>query len=90
MGIVFQDLLCVYLALVKAKHLFKGVMDETETGEYVFWLFFKVGLWSAISFESSRSELPIDMTEHRSTLKNFHNTFYFRFSFTAKNGMAFP
>jgi len=36
----------------------------------VFWLTFKIGLCSAISSERSRRELPIDVAEHRSILKN--------------------
>jgi len=37
---------------------------------YVFRLFFKIGLCSAISFKMSRRELSIDMSEHGSILKN--------------------
>jgi len=38
----------------------------------VFWLFFQIGLCSALSFERSRQELSIDMAEHRSTVKLYH------------------
>jgi len=36
----------------------------------MFWLFFKIDLFSATSFKRSRRELSIDMAEHRSILKN--------------------
>jgi len=36
----------------------------------VFWVFFKVGLCSAVSFKRSRRVLSIDVAEHRSILKN--------------------
>ena len=58
---------------------------------YAFWLVFEIGLCSAISFERSRRELSIDVAEHRSILKEkFQNTYYPRFSFTPKTGIAFP
>jgi len=46
---------------------------KPKRGLYVFWLFFKVGTFSAISFNRSRPrrELSIDVAEHRSTLKNY-------------------
>jgi len=44
---------------------------KPKRGRYVFWLFFKIGLCSAISFKRSRRELSIDVAEHRSTLKNY-------------------
>ena len=57
---------------------------------YLFSLFFQIGLCSAISFKRSRRELPIDVAEPRSVLKNYQNTQYPRFSFTPKTGKAFP
>ena len=36
----------------------------------VFWLFFKIGLCSAISFKRSQRELSIDVAQHESILKN--------------------
>ena len=36
----------------------------------MFWLLFKIDLCSAISFESSRRELSIDVAEHGCILKN--------------------
>ena len=42
---------------------------ETKT-RYVFWLFFKIGLCSATPFKRCRRELPIDVADHRSILKN--------------------
>ena len=36
----------------------------------VFWLFFKIDLCSATSFERSRRELSIDVAEHRSICKS--------------------
>jgi len=36
----------------------------------VFWLFFKIDLCSATSFQRSRRELSIDVAEHRSIVKN--------------------
>jgi len=59
-------------------------------GWYVFWVFFKIGLCSAISFKSSRRELSIHMAEHRSILKQYQNTHCPRFSFIPKKGTAFP
>jgi len=50
---------------------------ETKTGVVRI---FKIGICSAISFKRSRRELSIDVTEHRSTLKNYQNTHYPRFS----------
>jgi len=43
---------------------------------YVFWLFFKIGLCSATSMESSRRDLLNDVADHRSILKNNQNTYY--------------
>ena len=63
---------------------------KPKQGWYVFWLFFKIGLCSAISLERTRRELSIDVAEHRSILKNNQNTNYPRFSFTPKTGIAFP
>jgi len=62
---------------------------ETKAGLYVFWLFFKIGLCSAISFKRSQRELSIDVAQHRSILKNKQNTNYPRFSFLPKTGLAF-
>ena len=42
-----------------------------KRGWYVIWLLFKIGLCSAISFKRSWRELYIDVTEHRSMLKNY-------------------
>jgi len=50
----------------------------------VFSLFFNIDLCTATSFERFRRELPIDMAERRSILKNNQNTHYPRFSFTPK------
>jgi len=51
---------------------------------YVFWLFFKAGQCSAFPFKRSRRELSIDVAKHRSTLKNYLNTYYLRFGFIPK------
>jgi len=48
---------------------------------YVFWLFFKMSLCSAISFKRSLRELSIDAAEQRSTVKNYRNTQYSRISY---------
>ena len=40
--------------------------------------------------ESSRRDLFNDMAQHTSTLKNNQNTYYFRFRFTPKTGIASP
>ena len=57
-----------------------------KRGLYVFRLFFKIDLCSAI-FKKSRRELSIDVT----ALKNYQNTQYPRFSnFILKTGIAFP
>jgi len=42
----------------------------------VFWLLFKIDLCSAISFESSRRELSIDVAEHGCILLNMGNAYY--------------
>ena len=63
---------------------------KLKRGWHVVWLFFKKGLCSAISFKRSRRELPIDVDEHGSILKNHQNTYYPRFSVTPKTGIAFP
>ena len=47
---------------------------KPKRGYYVFWLFFKIGACSGISFKRSRRELSIDVAEHRSILKNVQNT----------------
>ena len=43
---------------------------KLQLGWYVFWLFFKIDLCSAISFKRSRRELSIDVAEHKSMSKN--------------------
>jgi len=43
---------------------------KPKLGWYVFLLFFKIGLCSAISFKRSRRELSIDVAEHRFMSKN--------------------
>jgi len=55
---------------------------------YVFRLFFKIGLCSAISFKRSRWELSIDVAEHRSVWKNCQYTYYTRFNFIPKTGSS--
>ena len=65
-------------------------MCEIKTGIVFFFVFFVIGQCSVISFEKSRRELAIDVAEHRSMLKNYHNTKYLCFSFTPKTGIAFP
>jgi len=40
--------------------------------------------------ESSRRDLPNDMAEHRSILKNNQNTFLTRFGFTTKPCIELP
>jgi len=63
---------------------------KPKRGWFVFWLFFKIGLYSAISFKRSRRELSVHVAEHRSVLKNYQNTLYSRFIFITKTGRAFP
>jgi len=53
-------------------------------------LFVKLDLCSATSMESSRRDLLNDMTEHRSILKNYQNTYHPRFGFKPKTGIAVP
>jgi len=43
---------------------------KLKRGNFVFWLFFKTGLCSAISFKRSRRELSIDVAEYSSILRN--------------------
>ena len=61
---------------------------KPRRGWYVFLLFFKTGLRSAISFKRSRREFSIGVTV--SVLKNNQNTLYPRFSLTPKTDSAFP
>jgi len=49
---------------------------KLKQGQHVFWLFFKINLCPATSMESSHLDLLNDVTEHRSILKNKHNTHY--------------
>ena len=53
---------------------------KRKRGWYLFWLFFKIGLCSAITFKRSRRELSNDVAEHRSMLKSYL-AHYPRFSF---------
>jgi len=43
---------------------------KLKWGWYVFWLFFRIGQCSAISFKRFRREVSIDVAEHRSIVKN--------------------
>jgi len=43
---------------------------KLKRGLCVFWLFFKIGRSSAISFKRSQRELSNDVAEHSSILKN--------------------
>jgi len=43
-----------------------------------------------MSFKRSRRERSIDVAERRSILKNYQDTYYPRFSFTPKTGIASP
>jgi len=63
---------------------------EPKQGWYLFWLFFKIGICSALSLKRSRRELYIDVAEYRPTLKNYQNTHHLRFRFIPKTGVAFP
>jgi len=45
---------------------------------------------TAISTESSRRDLSDNVAKQKSILKNNPNTYYPRFSLTAKTGTAFP
>jgi len=64
---------------------------KTKQGRYLFWLFFKIGLCSAILLlKRSRREFSINVPENRSMLKNYQNTHYSSFSFIPKTGIAFP
>jgi len=71
------------------RECYTGFRCETiKRGWYVFWLFFKIGVYSAISFK--RRGLSIDVAEHRSTMKNYPNTHYPRYSFMPKAGIEYP
>jgi len=67
---------------------------KPKRGWYVYWLFFKIDLCSAISFKRSRRELSIDVAERKSMLKNNQTTHYPRFStqvaFPRTGGLFFP
>jgi len=60
---------------------------KPKRGWYVFWLFFKIGLCSSTSMESSRRDLSNDVAEHGPILKNNQNTYHSRFGFTPKTGI---
>jgi len=70
--------------------MLSGFECETKTGWYVFWLFFKIALCSAILFKRFRRELSIDVAQHWSMSKNYQNTHYSRFSFILKTGIGLP
>jgi len=59
---------------VKTKHTFLGnatpILGEKLKGLYVFWLFIKIGFFSATWFKRSRRELSIDVAEHKSMLES--------------------
>jgi len=59
---------------------------------YVFGLFLKTDLCSAISLKRPRRELSIDVDEHRSILKDksYQNKYHLRRGFTPKAGIAGP
>ena len=59
-------------------------------GEVGILIFFKRALCSAIAFKTSRRGVSIDVAVHGSTLKNYQNTYYPRFSFITKTGITFP
>jgi len=61
---------------------------KPKRGWYVVWLFFQIGLCSAISLKRSRRELSIHVAEYRSTLENYRNTHQPCFSFIPKTGIA--
>jgi len=63
---------------------------KPKRGWYVFRLVFEIGVCSAISSESFRRELSIDVAEHRTIVKNFQIKHYPPFSFTPETGKAFP
>jgi len=48
---------------------------EKTKHPFLFWLFFKIDLWSATSMESSRRDLSNDMAELRPILKNNQNKY---------------
>ena len=59
-------------------------------GCYVFWLFFKIGLYEAISFGRFRRELTIDAAEHFSVLKNYQKKAPALFQVYTKNRHSIP
>jgi len=61
---------------------------KLKRGLYVFWSFFKIDLCSATWMGSSHWNLFNDIAERRAILKNVQNTFYPRFSFIPKIGIA--
>jgi len=66
----------------------RSILEIYKNTHYSF--IFKIDLCSATSMESSRRDLLNDMAKHTSTLKNNQHTYYPRFSFTPKTGIAFP
>jgi len=61
------------------------VLGNVIMGVVQFLVIFKIGLCSAISFKKSRRKLSIDVAGHRSTLKNYENTYFPSFLFHTKN-----
>ena len=63
---------------------------ETKNGGGAYFDYFSRQACLAISLNRSRRELSIDVAEHRSTMKNYENSHYLRFSFIPNTSIAFP
>ena len=76
-----------HLVKTKPSFGFPVLGVEPKRGWFVFWLFFNIGLCSAISFKGLGESFPL--AEHRSMLNDYRSTPYLCFSFMPKTGIAF-
>ena len=67
---------------------YSGFGCETKTG-MVRTLSSETRVCLATCFKRSGRELSIDMAEHQSIFKNYHNGYHPRLGFTPKKGIAF-
>jgi len=64
---------------------------KLKRGWYVFWIFFKIGLYVQPYHSKGLGEsFPLMWLKIGLCFKNYHNTYYPQFSFTPKTGVAFP
>jgi len=71
------------------EHATPAMGVKPKQGCYVFWLFFKMGLFSALSFKRSRRELSIDVAEPRSPENKGVCVFWLFFKIGQCSGISF-